>query len=271
MTVTGGDRVTSAPAGQSLRETLGQLASAQKKTKGVPAYSRFVNRRLGRLLAGVAFHAGLTPDAVTAISAVWTFAGIALLALVAPSWGLGIAVAGCLVLGYAFDAADGQLARLRGGGTPAGEWLDHMVDCVKISSLHLALAVGMYRFELVEKKEALLVPLGFAVVAAVHFFGAILNDLLRRQHAVSSVAPSGAQPTSVLRSLIVVPTDYGLLCLTFLLLGEPVLFFATYAFLFLATTLYLVLASVRWFREMQRLGAAPGTSQIRADGSSSSR
>lgn len=266
--MTSGVGLTRAPAGQTIRETIGQLAAAQKSGKGAPAYSRFVNRRLGRLFAALAFHLGLTPNMVTAISAAWTFAGIALLALVEPSWLLGLTVSACLVLGYAFDAADGQLARVRGGGSPAGEWLDHMVDCVKVSSLHLSLAVGLYRFELVDRGVALLVPLCFAVVAAVHFFGAILNDQLRRQHAVGSTSIP-ADRASVPRSLIVIPTDYGLLCLVFVLIGEPTLFFVAYTFLFTATTLYLVLASGKWFREMTTLGAATGTDQIPADGSSS--
>lgn len=265
-----GNRVTRAPESQTLRQTIGQLASAQKGVKGAPAYSRFVNRKLGRLLAAVAFHIGLTPNTVTAISAAWTFTGIGLLALIPPSWALGIAVSVCLVLGYAFDAADGQLARLRGGGSPAGEWLDHMVDCVKVSSLHLALAIGMYRFEVGERGAALLVPLGFAVVAAVHFFGTILNEQLRRQHTVQSASSTTGQPAPVLRSLLVVPTDYGLLCLVFLLLGNTTLFFLAYAFLFGATALYLLLASVKWFSEMQGLGAEVGTGRIPSDDSSSS-
>lgn len=266
MTVTG-DRPPRARSSQTLRQTIGELACAQKAAKGAPAYSRFINRRLGRLLAAAAFHLGLTPNAVTAISAVWTFIGIALLALVAPSWAVGMMVSACLVIGYAFDAADGQLARLQGGGSPVGEWLDHMVDSVKVSSLHLALAVGIYRFGLVERGALLLVPLGFSLVAAVHFFGSILNDQLRRQHAVGEHGP--VPPASVLRSLLVIPTDYGLLCLVFLLLGAPSLFFLAYSGLFTVTALYLVLASVKWFREMQRLGTAALSGQLPADGSSS--
>ncbi|MDQ3733946.1 MAG: CDP-alcohol phosphatidyltransferase family protein [Actinomycetota bacterium] len=250
-----------------MRLTIRQLADAQKDAKGVPAYSRFINRRLGRLLAAVAFRLGLSPDMVTAISAVWTFSGIALLALVEPSWELGLGVSACLVLGYAFDAADGQLARLRGGGSPAGEWLDHIVDCAKISSLHLAVAVGMYRFEYVERGAALLVPLGFAVAAAAHFFGAVLNDLLRRQH-LPSARRAPAAPPSVLRSLIVVPTDYGLLCLVFLMLGEPVLFFYAYTFLFVVTTVYLALASRKWFADLKKLSTTTAA-QAAPDGSSS--
>jgi CDP-alcohol phosphatidyltransferase len=135
------------PAGESLGGTLRRLAGAQKGAVGAPAYSRFVNRPLGRLLAAVAFHAGLTPNVVTALSALCTGTGVVLLATIPAGWPAGLAVASCLVLGYGLDAADGQLARLRRGGSAAGEWLDHMVDAVKIASLHLALLVGLYRFE----------------------------------------------------------------------------------------------------------------------------
>ncbi|MCZ2830216.1 CDP-alcohol phosphatidyltransferase family protein [Modestobacter sp. VKM Ac-2986] len=239
--------------GETLRDTLGRLSTAQKGAAGAPAYSRFVNRRAGRLLAALAFHAGLTPNAVTGISALCTFTGIALLALVAPSWWLGLAVAGCLAVGYALDSADGQLARLRGGGSPAGEWLDHMVDALKTSSLHLALLVGLYRFEPVERGPVLLVPLAFCVVAAVLFFGTMLNEALRAQHGAPTRAQRTAGRPSVLRSLVVLPTDYGLLCWVFVLLGAPVVFLSVYAGLAVLTAGYLALAALSWFREMGRL------------------
>ena len=240
------------PVDETLRGTLERLAGAQKGAVGAPAYSRFVNRRLGRLFAALAFHAGLTPNAVTAISAVWTGSGIAVLALAPGSWMTGIAVAACLVLGYALDAADGQLARLRGGGSPAGEWLDHMVDVLKIASLHVAVLVGLYRSGAVPD-VLLLVPLGFSVVSVVLFFATLLNEALRAEHGVATRSqPTGERP-SVVRSLLVLPVDFGLLCCVFVLFGAPTLFMSVYAFLFFAMTAYLVLASVKWFREMERL------------------
>nr|WP_243850278.1 CDP-alcohol phosphatidyltransferase family protein [Modestobacter marinus] len=203
----------------------------------------------------MAFHAGLTPNAVTGISAVCTFSGIAVLALVPPSWPMGLAVAVLLVLGYAFDSADGQLARLRGGGSAAGEWLDHMVDALKIASLHLALLIGWYRSGLVEGEAWLLLPLGFSAVSVVLFFGTLLNESLRAQHGVRTrAAHTAGERPSVLRSLLVAPTDYGLLCLVFLLLGAPLVFLWAYGLLFLATAGYLALACVKWFGEMERLG-----------------
>ena len=175
------------PEGETLASTLRRLSGAQKGAAGAPAYSRFVNRKLGRLLAALAFHAGLTPNAVTGISALFTATAIALLALVAPSWGLGLAVTGCLVVGYAFDAADGQLARLRGGGSPAGEWLDHMVDAAKIASLHLALLIGLYRFEPEARGAWLLLPLGFSVVS-VSCFGCITRHAFCAPYQVNSTS-----------------------------------------------------------------------------------
>ncbi|XVQ12540.1 CDP-alcohol phosphatidyltransferase family protein [Spirillospora sp. CA-255316] len=248
---------------RGFREALARLASAQKTAKGAPAYSRFVNRKLGRLLAAVSYVAGLTPNMVTAISAAFTFTGIALIALVDPAPWLGAAVCLALVAGYAFDAADGQLARLRGGGSKSGEYLDHMVDSAKISALHLAVLVSWYRFGDLEDRAAyLLVPVGFTVVAAVMFFGMILKDLLARAHraATGAPAPPAAAP-STLRSLLVIPTDYGLLCVAFLLLGFPEVFRPLYGLIFLGNLLFLLAASVKWFREVGALDAEPAGSQ----------
>ncbi|MGY1733756.1 CDP-alcohol phosphatidyltransferase family protein [Geodermatophilus sp. SYSU D01045] len=240
-------------AGETLAGTVRRLAGAQKGAQGAPAYSRFVNRPLGRVLAALAFHAGLTPNAVTAVSAGWTTAGIVLLAVAPPAWATGAAVAACLVLGYALDSADGQLARLRGGGSPAGEWLDHVVDSAKIASLHLAVLLCLTRVDGLARGW-LLVPLGFSVMAVVHFSATLLNEALRARHGVRTRAAATDTRPSVLRSLLVAPTDYGVLCLVFVLLGAPAVFLGAYGLLALGTAGYVVLALGRWYREM---GALP--------------
>lgn len=234
---------------------LRRLGSAQKPAKGAPAYSRFVNRRLGRYLAAAAYVLGLTPNMVTAISGAFSFIGIALLALVAPSWWLGVTVMLCLVIGYALDSADGQLARLRGGGSTAGEWLDHMIDATKISSLHLAVLIAAHRWFDFDSAAWLLVPIGFTVVAAVSFFGMILNDQLLRAYQAGRPAATSVATPSTLRSLLVAPTDYGVLCLSFALLGAPQVFFVVYCVLFAGSLGYLALAAIKWFRVMQGLDA----------------
>lgn len=227
-----------------------RLASAQKgRARGAPAYSIYVNRPVGRRFAAAAYLAGLTPNAVTAISAAFTFAAIAVIALFPPTPLVGLGVGLLLMVGYALDSADGQLARLRGGGSVAGEWLDHVVDAAKLSSLHLAVLVGWYRFVELPSGALLLVPLGFAVVAAVLFFAMILNDFLRRRDDVTRARTGGGG----IRSLLVLPTDYGVLCIAFLVFGLPVVFVPVYTLLFAANAGFALLALPKWFRELSRV------------------
>ncbi len=238
----------------TIRQTVSTLAGFQKTSKGAPAYSRFVNRPLGRVLAAIAYRLGLTPNQVTLISGVCSGAGIVALLVLGLSWPGAVVVTLLLVLGYALDSADGQLARLRGGGSPAGEWLDHVVDCVKISTLHLTVLVAFYRSpDLMGSTVGegwLLLPMAFTVVANLYFFAYILGDLIRRTKGVRPAPKAGA---SVLRSLIVVPTDYGLLCVMFLLLGLPFAFATGYGLLLLGNLGYVALGLPKWFRDMSRL------------------
>jgi phosphatidylglycerophosphate synthase len=231
-----------------------RLRNAQKRTPGAPAYSLYVNRPLGRVLAAGAYQLGLTPNQVTYLSALFSLAGIVLLAVSRPSWLIGVAVCLALVLGYALDSADGQLARLRGGGSAVGEWLDHMIDSAKVSSLHLAVLIAAYRHFELPSTAWLLVPMVFAVVSAVHFFGMILVDQLvrisrARSGAAAPVGPAG----SPLRRLLKIPTDYGVLCLVFLLLGAPSAFFIAYTVLAVGSTGYLVLVLRKWRADVAAL------------------
>jgi phosphatidylglycerophosphate synthase len=226
-----------------------RLKRHQKSSAGAPAYSRFVNRPLGRFLAAAGYHLRLTPDAVTLISAVWSGIGIGLLFTTRPTISMGIAVAVLLALGYAFDAADGQLARLGGGGSAAGEWLDHVVDCAKVSLLHAAVLVSLERTGV--PRAWLYVPLGFLVVANLFFFTYIVGALLFRDHGGGARPPSAS--SSVLRSLAALPTDYGLLCAVFLLWGVPSVFLGVYGLLLLGTMGYLALALPKRFRELKAL------------------
>lgn len=233
------------------RCALDRLTAAQKTTKGAPAYSRFVNRPLGRRLAAAAYVAGLTPNQVTMLSAVSSLLAIALVAVVGPAWWLGPLVAAALLLGYALDSADGQLARLRGGGSPSGEWLDHTVDVVKINLLHLAVVVNMYRWWDVDARWAL-APLSWLVVSNVMFFCMILRDLIITRHASGRRGSATGSPPGALRSLLVLPTDYGVLCLSFLLLGVPSAFLGVYSVLLAGSAGFLLLALPKWYADVQR-------------------
>ncbi|MGW2839128.1 CDP-alcohol phosphatidyltransferase family protein [Streptomyces sp. NPDC001493] len=241
---------------------LRELRGAQKTAKGVSLYSRYVNRPAGRVLAAAAFRAGLTPNQVTLVSAAFTFSSLAALALAGPSWALGVLVWAGLVVGFAFDSADGQLARLTGRGGPDGEWLDHVVDCAKMILVHTAVLISLYRSDVYRIGEQrgetwLLLPLGFLFTAVLTFCAGLLREQLGKaalRGGAGAVAPAG--PVSPVRAVALLPADYGVFCLVFLLLGEPTAFLAGYAVLAVVHALFLVAFLAKWFRELRALRAA---------------
>jgi phosphatidylglycerophosphate synthase len=236
----------------SLRQTVAQLSQAQKPSAGTPAYSRFVNRRIGRVFAAAAYLGRRTPNQVSLASGFCSLVGIVLIATVRPSFLLALIVTVLLVLGYGLDSADGQLARLRGGGSPLGEWLDHMIDAVKIVLLHSAVLISFYRFDAFDNELVLLVPLAYVCMSSVLFFGLILIDQLRRRHG--EAAKPNQRGDSVFKSLLIAPTDYGVLCLVFLAFGTPKLFVVLYGALLVLNLVFLAAAVAKWYREMSVLG-----------------
>jgi phosphatidylglycerophosphate synthase len=254
------DHARGGTARPTRREVVARLAGAQKSNRGAAGYSRWVNRRAGRQIASVAYLVGLTPNQVSAISGLFTFSAIAALAVFRPTWPVAVAVTLALLIGYAFDSADGQVARLRGGGSAAGEWLDHVLDALKAATLHLAIAIAWFRFYDLSHAAQLLIPLGFAAVSSVFFFALILSDMLRRiarlgagESGVTTASVNPDERAPVLRSLIVLPNDYGVLCLAMLLLSLHSTFIVVYSVLLAANTAFLLAGCVRWFREMQTL------------------
>ena len=237
-------------------DTLSRLASAQKPpAQGSPAYSRFVNRRLGRVLAAGSHVAGLSPNQVSGLSAVLTTTGIALVALVRPAPWSALAVTVALVLGYAFDSADGQVARLRGGGSAGGEWLDHVIDAFKTAAVHLAVLICWFRFYDLPAGW-LLVPVGFTVVGSGLFFAMWITDRFRREYPAQAPPPATASRAAVVRSILVAPTDYGVLVLVFLTLAAPAVFVTLYTLLFAGTAAFALAALPKWFREVSGFSRA---------------
>lgn len=236
----------STPAG-GVRDTYATLARAQKSGAGVPWYMRVVNRRLGRAIASVAAQTRATPDHLTAASFVAFLVGAGLLATVTPSMATAVSAMLLLQLGFALDSADGQLARLRGAGSAAGEWLDHVVDAARHLLFHLAVLVGLQRFTDVPDR-VLLVPLLFAVVSSVRFFAQILAEQLAGRDAV-------AGPASVPRFgvWIQAPADTGLLNAIVILWAWPTTFLWAYVIMAVLNGLLLLATVVRRRRELSQL------------------
>jgi phosphatidylglycerophosphate synthase len=226
---------------------LRELSAAQKSAKGVSVYSRFVNRPAGRVLAAASYSVGLSPNQVTLVSAAFTFAGVVTIATVTPSYPMALGVFLALVVGFALDSADGQLARLKRAGSAAGEWLDHVVDCAKMLALHMAVLISFYRFFGLPRQAFLLAPVLFQFAAVMVFFGGILTEQLKRR-----AGTAGAAAPSTVRALALLPVDYGLFCFCFLLLGDQDAFLAVYCVLLATHLLFMVAFLAKWYRELSR-------------------
>src|SRR6478735_3388782 len=84
----------------SYRQALRLLDAAQKSGDGVPAYTRWVNRRLARFAAAAAASRGVSANGVTFISAAFSAAALACLVLFPATPWVGAGIAVLLAAGY---------------------------------------------------------------------------------------------------------------------------------------------------------------------------
>lgn len=243
----------------SFNGILKQLKFAQKPGHGVPAYTRWINRALARGVAALCASWGWSANMVSTASALVTLAALALLLLlpIAPVTGAWVAI--LLAAGYVLDSADGQVARVTGTGSMAGEWLDHVIDAARTPAIHLCVAVGFIHLY-GSSAWQWWIPLMYCVVSACHFMSQILAEQLTR-NSVSQLGPvtkdaqsRHSSPTDPVsrksfgRSVIMVHTDTGMLCWVFLVWGFPPLFLVLYLLLFAGNALTSAVSLIRKFR-----------------------
>jgi phosphatidylglycerophosphate synthase len=247
MTAAGGAAATTwVRPERKLGAALASLESAQKPGDGVPAYTRWINRRLARGVVAVAYVWGLSPNAVTVLSAIVSAAGLALLVVLGPSPLVGVGVAALLAAGYVLDSADGQLARLSGRGSPAGEWLDHVVDAIRSPGIHLAVAVSVVIHRPASPEWLAIVGVLFALLVTGQFMSQILAEQLRKARGESAPAARGG----ALRSWALLPSDMGTTCWIFVLWGFPIVFGVAYTALLALLLLHTAASMRRRFREL---------------------
>ena len=73
---------------------------------------------------------------------------------------------------------------------------------------------------------------------------------------------AGEGTSSVAYSVAVLPTEYGVLALTFALWGLPDVFTACYVLLLAANAVFIAAALPKWYREMKGFGRA-GAAAVR--------
>ncbi|MCC9175201.1 CDP-alcohol phosphatidyltransferase family protein [Arthrobacter sp. zg-Y179] len=235
--------------GVSFRDCLAQLDEAQKPGAGVPAYTRWINRRLARYAAAAAVALRISPNMVTAASAAVSLCGLLLLLLRPPGVITGMAAAVLLAAGYVLDSADGQVARVTGRGGPAGEWLDHVVDSVRTPAVHLAV-LGGWALHTDASRLMLALPVLYCLLSTGHFMSQILAEQLVRRHRQAG-RPEPAP--SRLRSFLLLPSDAGVLCWVFACWGNQGGFLIAYGCLFLLNLLAGAASMRRKYRSLVSL------------------
>jgi phosphatidylglycerophosphate synthase len=233
-----------------------RLVAGMRARAGASIYGVQVNRRRGGGRAQVAFGLGLRPNQVTVASGLTSALAVATLALVRPTVLTGVLVWLLVVLAYALDAADGMLARMRGGGTLAGEWFDHVLDAGRVVALHSGVLVMTYRFY--ESRASSLLPLLYVLVAAVLYAAGTLAEILLRGHRTDE--PSGpSAPVITLRGLLLMPLDLGVLALSFLFIASESAFPAVYGTFLALTSVVGAALLVKWFRQLTAVSAKATT------------
>jgi phosphatidylglycerophosphate synthase len=111
--------------------TWDDVRRASAKSAGY-LYTRYVNRWAARFITYPAARLGLTPNVLSVVSLLLTLAavGAAFAGGEERSWVL--ATWALLAVGYVFDSADGQLARVSQRTSKAGGFLDHSLDGAKV-------------------------------------------------------------------------------------------------------------------------------------------
>lgn len=155
-----------------------ELLSRRFDTPEQAFVTRYVSQRLGSLLAAVAHALRLSPNAVTLLGLLVMLAAAAAFAW-CEGWSGAVLAMALFQLGFAFDCADGQLARATRRQSPFGAWLDVACDHIRQGCICLALTVA--------------VPSVAGYVCAA----ALLAGMSVYLHTVMSIKVTGAPPMSL--------------------------------------------------------------------------
>ncbi|WP_018154888.1 CDP-alcohol phosphatidyltransferase family protein [Demetria terragena] len=252
------ERQQKSAAAPRFSDHLHNLNRAQKSGVGVPAYTRWVNRRLARGVAAGAAVIGLGPNGVTVISGAVSLVALIFLIVLPPAVGTGLLVAALLALGYVLDSADGQVARLTGRAGPTGEWLDHVVDAFRTPAIHLACAVATF----VHYSDNLVLmagAMGYALLSSGQFMSQILAEqLVGREPARTGgkvTRPQEQESSGLTKSFVLLPNDMGMVCWCFALWGVTPAFTVAYLVLFALNGAHSMISMRRKYVRLQQVTA----------------
>ncbi len=241
------------PAKPNFAQSFRELSLAQKGKKGVPLYCLYVNRPAGRIVAAALRNTRFGPNDVTIAGAVLTYGALLWLAFGAGAGAESALVGVLLAVGFILDSADGQLARLQGRSSKLGEWLDHVLDSGRIVVLHGAVFCFLLRTSTIPALPLAVLCGVFLFANSTIFFAGALFDQLNRQSAPGPSGGNHATASSLKRSILTLPVDYGTTCLALMTLPWTGVFLPCYVALALLHCLFAVAYVVKFSRSLARM------------------
>lgn len=230
-----------------------ELRLAQKGKKGVPLYCLYVNRPAGRIVAAALRNTRFGPNHVTFAGALLTYGALLWLAFGAGT-GTGSALVGLvLAAGFVLDSADGQLARLQGRSSKLGEWLDHVLDSGRIVVLHGAVFCFLLRTTSIPALALAVLCGVFLFANSTIFFAGALFDQLSRQSGPRSGDPDRAAASSLTRSVLTLPVDYGITCLVLMTVPWSGIFLPCYLALAVFHCIFCAAYVAKFSRTLARM------------------
>ncbi len=176
--------------------------------RGGGLYSEAVSQPIGAALALIGYRLGLAPTALTMANLLCGVgASVAVIvfsppARSLPDWLIGVVAMLAWQLGYAFDCADGQLARVTGQASPAGARLDILCDLAVQVGLVTALSVAAINHRPT-------IPIWLPAVFAGSWMVNLLTSVLQGGQQAASLISS----RSLLVRLLKLIRDYGAIVL----------------------------------------------------------
>jgi phosphatidylglycerophosphate synthase len=242
------------PAKPNFAQSFRELSLAQKARKGVPLYTLYLNRPAGRVIAAALRNTRFRPNHVTFAGAVITYGALLWLAFGSGSGPEFALVGVALAAGFILDSADGQLARLQGRSSKLGEWLDHVLDSGRIVVLHGAVFCFLLRATSIPPLWLAVLCGSFLFANSVIFFAGALFDQLNRQSPTAATPGSLDARTSLKRSVLTLPVDYGITCVVMITVPWTGVFLPCYAALALCHCLFCAAYVTKFYRTLARMG-----------------
>jgi phosphatidylglycerophosphate synthase len=182
------------------------VAEFYATNRGGGLFSEALSQRLGARIALAAYRLDATPTALTLINLVLGLAVSTAVVALAPAvargdasaWVVGLVALVGWQLAYAFDCADGQLARVTGRTSPAGARLDVLCDVAAQIALVTALAATV-----VAQRPA--TPAWLVAAFAGTWMVNLVTSVLQSGPQAASMVPSRSLPVRVVKLV----RDYG--------------------------------------------------------------